>query len=65
VSSVHSNRYRKIDVIDDVTIELATKIDVIDDVTIELAKKIDIIDDVTIELVTSNKQSKIAVTFEL
>jgi hypothetical protein len=41
------------------------KIDVIDDVTIELAKKIDVIDDITIELATSNKQSKIAVTFEL
>jgi hypothetical protein len=65
VSSVHGNRYRKIDVIDDVTIELAKNIDVIDDVTIELAKKIDVINDVTIELATSNKQSKIDVTFEL
>jgi hypothetical protein len=34
---------------------LATKIDVIDDVTIELAKKIDVTDDITIELATSNK----------
>jgi hypothetical protein len=50
-SSVYSNRNRKFDVIDDVTIELATKVDVIDDVTIELA--------------TANKQSKIAATFEL
>ena len=37
----------------------------IDDITIELATKIDDKDDVTIEMATSNKQSKIAVTFEL
>jgi hypothetical protein len=43
-----SSRYRKIDVIDDVTIEVATKIDVIDDVTIELGIKNDVIYDVTI-----------------
>jgi hypothetical protein len=48
---------------------LATKVDVIDEVTIELATKINVVDEVIVESAqesaTANKQSKIAVTFEL